>query len=113
MVVKLPGPMGGPVSVVVAASAGGGGSAGGFGAIESPKAGGSAFAGTSPALNSQSAADVAAQARTTWRQDQRIEAVSSVLSPLTGWSLAKPGRFGRPLLSRQYRRDQIFARQQG
>ena len=36
----------------------------------------------------------AALKRAMVRQDQRIEAVSSALSPLAGWSLAKSARFG-------------------
>jgi hypothetical protein len=60
----------------------------------------SAFAGRI-ANASHVAASMAAQAGTTWRQDQRIEAVSSTLSPLAGWSLAMPVRFGAvTLLSR-------------
>src|SRR5688500_13092898 len=106
---KLSAPTGGPLSTEEAPG-GGGGSAGGFGAIES----GSAAAGARPALNSQSAAPVAAQARTTWRQDQRIEAVLLHFDPIGRLVAcqASPVRRGRPLLSRQDADDQILARQQ-
>src|SRR5688572_19499623 len=53
----------------------------------------SAAAGLAASAN-HAAAKTDSPSTTIWRHGQRIEAVSSTLSPLAGWSLAKPARFG-------------------